>query len=517
VTGVTTTRRRTPAKATATANPATATAATAPDVTAEESQQQRRNPARRYAATLRVAHLTPEQRVARGRAARNEVPRAAHGYWEPAADREDPVTILMRQAESRVPELVPIRYGRMVSSPFAFYRGAAAVMAADLASTPVSGLRVQAVGDAHLSNFGVFASAERRLVFDVNDFDETLPGPWEWDVKRLAASLEIAGRSNGFTDPERQKVVLDAVAGYRTAMAQFAGMRTIDVWYAAMDVDALVAQFGAMATKEQRRRTEKTLEKARTRDHLRAFNKLVTIVDGKPQFISQPPLLVPVEELASDIPAEALHEAIRGALRSYRATLTSDRRHLLEGYEYQQLARKVVGVGSVGTRAWVALLRGRDESDPLLIQIKEAQASVLEAHVGRSEYANAGHRVVAGQRLIQASSDIFLGWQRISQGLDGQARDFYVRQLNDWKGSAEVEQMVPTGMAAYARMCGWTLARGHARSGDRIAITSYLGANDRFDRAIAQFAIAYADQNDKDHALLVDAVKSGRVQAQEGI
>jgi uncharacterized protein (DUF2252 family) len=377
---------------------------------------------------------------------------------------------------------------------------------------------VQAVGDAHLSNFGVFASVERRMVFDVNDFDETLPGPWEWDVKRLAASLEIAGRSNGFTDLERQQVVLAAVAAYRTALATFAGLSTLDVWYAAMDVDSAIAQFGQTATKEQRRRTLKTLEKARTRDHMRAFNKLVTTVDGKPQFISDPPLLVPVEELAGDaIPVPALHEAIRGALRSYRATLQSDRRHLLESFEYLQLARKVVGVGSVGTRAWVALLRGRDEADPLLLQIKEAQASVLEAHVGRSEYANAGHRVVAGQRLIQASSDIFLGWQRISQGLDGQSRDFYVRQLNDWKGSAEVEQMIPNGMATYGRMCGWTLARGHARSGDRIAISAYLGANDRFDRAIAQFAVAYADQNEKDHALLVAAVKDGRIKAQEGI
>jgi uncharacterized protein (DUF2252 family) len=455
--------------------------------------------------------------VARGRAARNEVPRAAHGFWEPGAGREDPVTILMRQAESRVPELVPIRYGRMVSSPFAFYRGAAAVMAADLATTPVSGLRVQAVGDAHLSNFGVFASAERRLVFDVNDFDETLPGPWEWDVKRLAASLEIAGRSNGFTDLERQQVVLAAVAAYRTAMASFAAMRSLEVWYAALDVDSALAKYGATATKQQRRRTERTLDKARTRDHMRAFNKLVTIVDGQPQFVSQPPLLVPVEELAEGVSAAELQEAIRGALRSYRATLPSDRRHLLEGYEYQQLARKVVGVGSVGTRAWVALMRGRDESDPLLLQIKEAQASVLEAHVGRSEYANAGHRVVAGQRLIQASSDIFLGWQRISRGLDGQARDFYVRQLNDWKGSAEIEQMVPSGMQIYAQLCGWTLARGHARSGDRIAVAAYLGANDRFDRAIAQFAVAYADQNDKDHALLVAAVKDGRLVAQEGI
>ncbi len=479
--------------------------------------QQGPGSSRRYRASLKVPHLTPQERVARGKAARAEVPRSSHAVFEPGVTRPDPVDLLERQAVSRVPELVPIRYGRMLSSPFAYFRGAALAMASDLASTPTSGLHVQTCGDAHLTNFGVFASPERQLVFDLNDFDETLPGPWEWDLKRLAASLEIAARDNAFTAEEARTIVLAGVASYRRAMAGFAAMTNLQVWYAHAVIDEAVANLRGRVGAGRLKRTEQALAKARTRDHMQAFDKLVTVgTDGTPRFVSDPPLLVPIEELAGPGQLQDLEGQIRGALRSYRSTMTSDRRHLLESYDYVELARKVVGVGSVGTRAWVVLLLGRDHQDPLLLQVKEAQNSVLEDFVGRSEYTNCGQRVVAGQRLMQASSDIFLGWQRLT-GLDGKLRDFYVRQLRDWKGSAEVEQMVPEGMGLYAELCGWTLARGHARSGDRIAIASYLGTGDVFDRAVADFASAYADQNEKDHATLAAAVDAGRVQAVTGV
>jgi uncharacterized protein (DUF2252 family) len=473
-------------------------------------------PDRRFRASLKVPHLTTAERVARGRAARSEVPRSSHGAFEPPPHRPDPVELLEQQAVTRVPELVPIRYGRMVSSPFAFYRGAALVMASDLSSTPTSGLHVQACGDAHLSNFGVFGSPERALVFDLNDFDETLPGPWEWDVKRLAASLVLAGRSNAFSAAEIDRIVLAGLEQYRTGMASFAAMPNLQVWYAHMDIEQTIEQFRSTLDPARVARTEKVLAKAKTRDHLQAFSKLVDLSGDVPHFISNPPLLVPVHELLPDADANEVHDFVRKSLRSYRSTLTSDRRHLLEGYRFLELARKVVGVGSVGTRAWVALMVGRDDQDPLLLQVKEAQESVLEGFVGRSEYTNAGQRVVAGQRLMQASSDIFLGWQRTT-GIDGLSRDFYVRQLHDWKGSVEVEAMVPKGMGVYARLCGWTLARAHARSGDRIAIAAYLGNKDVFDRAVAQFAVSYADQSERDHKLLAAAIKSGRVTAETGI
>jgi uncharacterized protein (DUF2252 family) len=465
----------------------------------------------------KVAHLTPEERVARGKAARNEVPRSSHGSWEPAVNRPDPVALLEEQATSRVPELVPVRYGRMLVSPFTFYRGAALIMAADLAATPNSGLRVQVCGDAHLSNFGVFASPERQLMFDINDFDETLPGAWEWDVKRLAASFEIAGRDRGFNSATRRAIVLAAAAEYRARMNQAAAMRNLDVWYAHIEVESLFEQLQAGATRKQQAKARANVAKARTRDSMQAFAKLTHEVDGERRIIADAPLIVPIEDL---LPVgrerEETEREIRGLIRSYRSTLETDRRHLLEEFDYVHMARKVVGVGSVGTRAWILLLLGRDHQDPLFLQAKEAQESVLERFVGKSRYANHGQRVVAGQRLMQAASDIFLGWQRAT-GFDGQVRDFYLRQLRDWKGSADVDTMAASVMTIYARICAATLARAHARSGDRIAIASYLGNRDVFDRAIADFSRAYADQNERDYQALVHAVDAGRVIAETGL
>ena len=464
----------------------------------------------------KVAHLTVEQHIARGRAARNEVPRSAHAGFQALPGRPDPVALLESQAASRLPELVPIRYGRMSTSPFAFFRGAALVMASDLAGTPRSGLQAQVSGDAHLSNFGIFASPERSLVFDLNDFDETVPGPWEWDVKRLAASLEVAARQNEFTSAEARAIVLAGVGTYRKSMSQFADMSNLDVWYSKLEVEGTLQRVRSRIDPVRARRIDRDLAKAKTRDHLQAFSKLVTDVDGQLRFLSNPPLLVPVEELVGEIDPDQLHEVIRRLLRAYRSTLPGDRRVLMESYDYVQLARKVVGVGSVGTRCWVALLLGRDTGDPLLLQVKEAPPSVLEEFVGRSRFANSGQRVVEGQRLMQAASDIFLGWQR-TRGMDGVARDFYVRQLRDWKTSLEVEAMGPRGMTVYAELCGWTLARAHARSGDRIAIAAYLGKAAVFDRAVAKFASDYADQNTRDHQALLDAIASGRVQAVTGV
>ena len=467
--------------------------------------------------TRKVAHLSPAERVARGKAARNDTPRSSHGRWEPATNRPDPVALLEEQAVSRVPELVPLRYGRMMVSPFTFYRGGALLMASDLAATPRSGLNAQICGDAHLSNFGVFASPERQMMFDINDFDETLPGPWEWDVKRLAASFEIAGRDRGLKPADRRAVVLAGVAEYRIRMHEFAAARNLDVWYAHIPVDRIFKELEATATKKQQAKAKANAAKARTRDSMQAFTKLTHVVDGQRRIISDPPLIVPIEDL---IPPgsgrDDIESELRELIRSYRRTLETDRRELIESFEYVHFARKVVGVGSVGTRAWIALLLGRDEQDPLFLQAKEAQESVLERFVGKSKYTNHGQRVVAGQRLMQASSDIFLGWQRV-RGLDGKERDFYLRQLRDWKGSADVDTMAVSLMAGYARVCAATLARAHARSGDRIAIASYLGNSDTFDRAIADFSAAYADQNERDYQALVDAVGSGRLEAQTGV
>jgi uncharacterized protein (DUF2252 family) len=464
-----------------------------------------------------VPHLSVAERVARGKAARSEVPRSRHAVFAPTAHRPDPIELLERQAQTRVPELVPIRYGRMLVSPFTFYRGAALIMANDLEATPRSGLTVQCCGDAHLSNFGVFGSPERELVFDVNDFDETLPGPWEWDVKRLAASMMVAARENGFPVSHQDDAVLATVRQYREAMRSFAAMNNLEVWYAHLDIDEVVKRFGSELASSGLKRTEKALAKARTKDSMTAFAKLTHDVDGRPRIVSDPPLIVPIAELASGIEGEEMFDSLSELVGIYRETLEYDRRVLLEEFRLTDLARKVVGVGSVGTRAWIALLLGRSDADPLFLQLKEAEASVLEEYLGPSEFDNHGERVVSGQRLMQATSDIFLGWLHAQAGLDGQERDFYARQLKDWKGSAEVEQMSRDGLVAYGRLCGWTLARAHARSGDRIAIAAYLGKGGTFDRALVDFSHAYADQNQRDYRALTAAVKSGRVAAQTGL
>jgi uncharacterized protein (DUF2252 family) len=473
---------------------------------------------RRYQLESALATMTPDERADRGKAARAAVPRESHEVFDPRADRPDPIDLLEEQSAGRVPELVPVRYGRMMVSPFTYYRGAALPMASDLAATPVSGLAVQACGDAHLSNFGVFGSPERRLVFDINDFDETLPGPWEWDVKRLAASLEVAARESGFPGKKRREIVAATVAGYRNAMRGFAAMTDLDVWYAAADIDQLRAQFGSQLKARQRKVLAKGKAKALTRDSLQEVGKLCRMVDGQPRIVSDPPLLVPISELLDGkMDRKALEAQMSDLIAGYRRTLETDRRHLLEQFAYGDMARKVVGVGSVGTRCWVVLMLGSNKSDALFLQVKEAEAAVLSRFAGASKYANQGQRVVAGQRLMQAYSDIFLGWQRVATGADGQHRDFYVRQLRDWKFSADIATMVPRGMRLYGALCGWTLARAHARSGDRIAIAAYLGGTDVFDRAISRFATAYADQNERDYQTLVDAVSSGRITAEQGL
>jgi uncharacterized protein (DUF2252 family) len=464
-----------------------------------------------------VAHLSVSERVARGKAARTAAPRSSQAAFEPASDRADPIELLQRQAATRVAELVPIRYGRMLMSPFAFYRGAAMIMARDLAATPRSGLTVQCCGDAHLSNFGVFASPERRLVFDLNDFDETLPGPWEWDVKRLATSVLIAARETGLAVKDQEQAVLDTVEEYRTAMARFAAMKNLDVWYAHLDIDPALRELGSQLSAKQVRRTGKALAKARTRDNMSAFAKLTRAVDGETRIVAEPPLIVPIDDLAQGSERDEMLEVLHEQLRSYRNTLEYDRRLLLDQFRLTDFARKVVGVGSVGTRAWIALLLGPDDQDPLFLQLKEAEASVLEESLGPSGFENHGERVVTGQRLMQATSDIFLGWLRDESGLDDRPRDFYARQLRDWKGSAQVEQMTPGGLAKYGRLCGWTLARAHARSGDRVALAAYLGRGPSFDRAVAEFSNAYAEQNERDYHALAAAAKSGDIAVETGL
>ena len=472
----------------------------------------------RYQLDTAPGRLTPAESAAKGKAARTAAPRVSHAAFNPGADRPDPIALLEEQAKTRVPELVPVRWGRMLVSPFTYYRGAALPMASDLARTPTTGLAVQACGDAHLSNFGIFGSPERRLVFDVNDFDETLPGPWEWDVKRLAASLEVAGRDNGFTTKQRRDIVTAAAARYRRAMREFAGMTHLEVWYTRADVDEARAEIDAQLTARGRKTVDKSMAQARTRDSMQAVAKLTRVVEGRPRILSDPPLLVPAAELIPDNADREMFAAqMTRLIAGYRRTLETDRRYLLEQYEFCDMARKVVGVGSVGTRCWIVLMLGRDHGDPLFLQVKEAERSVLSRFAGASRYANQGQRVVAGQRLMQASSDIFLGWQRIEAGLDGRARDFYVRQLRDWKFSLDIPDMRPIGMRRYGELCGWTLARAHARCGDRIAIASYLGNSDVFDKAIAAFAVAYADQNERDYQALKDAAATGRITAERGL
>jgi uncharacterized protein (DUF2252 family) len=432
------------------------------------------------------------------------------------------VSLLEAQNETREPDLVPVRHGRMMVSPFTFYRGAAKIMAADLKDTPRAGLNVQLCGDAHLSNFGVFASPERRLLFDVNDFDETLPGPFEYDVMRMAASFAIAGRNNGFAQADTRSSTLGSVRAYREAMRGFAQMSTMDVWYAHLSEVDLMNGIRSAATKSSKKkdakaakRAEQSVEKARTRDSLQALSKLGERVDGEYRIVSQPPIVVPSRDLAATygLSPDEVEPLLRAQFRSYRSTLQDDRRHLLERFKYVDLARKVVGVGSVGTRAFIVLLQGRDEQDPLFLQVKEATSSVLEDHLPKSRYKQHGERVVHGQRLMQAASDIYLGW---TKGVDVN-RHFYWRQLRDMKGSADVESMTPTGLSFYADVCGWTLARAHARSGDAVAIAAYLGKSDRFDRSITDFAERYADQNEKDYQAFAEAIRSGRLEAIEGV
>ncbi len=452
----------------------------------------------------------------RGRAARDASPRSGHGDWTPAADRPDPVEVLQAQAVTRLPELIPIRYGRMLISPFTFYRGAAAVMAADLASTPDSGIVVQACGDAHISNFGGFAAADRRLIFGPNDFDETLPGPWEWDVKRMAASVEIAGRDVRLPADRRAELVTSCVREYREAMCAFAGMSHLDVWYERINASELVARFGGRLGKKGRILFAKPFVKARGKDHLRAVSKLTEQVDGRPRFRSVPPLLVRFRDLHDPADPRDESDYVRALLEQYLASLDDDRRYLFSTYRFVDMARKVVGVGSVGTRAWVLLFAGRSGEDGLVLQMKEAQASVLEPYLGASEFEHHGERVVRGQRMDQAVADVFLGWQR-SPGLDGKEHDFYIRQLWDWKASVDLSIMRYSGLHAYGRACGWSLARAHARSGDRLAIAAYLGNSAKFDRAITAFSARYADQNELDYQCLAEAVAAGEVAAQFGV
>ena len=479
------------------------------DVTSQDKAKRASQPGR-------VEHLTEAERVARGKAARGEVPRSVHAAWEPPRARPSPVKLLEEQAQSRVPELVPIRYGRMLVSPFTFYRGAAYLMASDLSGLPRTGLQVQLCGDAHLSNFGAFAAPDRRLVFSINDFDETHPGPFEWDVKRLAASFAVAGRDRGFDDKQREQVNLAVGSAYREAMARYAGMGNLELWYTRVDVEELFGELQHAVSAKERKRAEQNLAKTQSKDSLKAFTKLTELVDGEPRIAADPPVVTPLEELVGEEGLGEAEEFMRNGIRSYRRTLTGDRRRLLERYRYVHAARKVVGVGSVGTRAYIMLLLGSDQGDPLFLQFKEAEASVLEPFLGKSEFANHGQRVVEGQRLTQAASDIMLGWIR-TPGLDGVQRDFYVRQLWDAKGSALVELMSPRLLRIYAGICGAELARAHARSGDAIAITSYLGSNDAFDRALAQFAESYADQNEHDYKALTNAVDDGHITAETGV
>ncbi|AZS82936.1 DUF2252 domain-containing protein [Streptomyces griseoviridis] len=465
-----------------------------------------------HRATTPHERLSPDESAALGKAVRARVPRSAHGDFEPSGTRTDPVDVIEKQSASRVQDLIPIRYGRMSESPFRFYRGAAAIMAGDLATTPDSGLRVQLCGDAHLLNFRLLASPERHLLFDINDFDETLPGPWEWDVKRLAASLVIAGRENGFSRAERATIVRAAVRSYRERMREYAAMRHLDVWYAKASAEQLRAVAAEQLPGRESRRLSAVMDKARTRDSLQAFEKLTEVVDGQRRIASVPPTLVRAADLLPAPERGRLEDTFHDLVSRYARSLSTDHARLLRQFTMVDMARKVVGVGSVGTRCWIILLLGRDGDDPLLLQAKEADESVLAPYAGASEYDSQGQRVVAGQRLMQAASDIFLGWERV-HAPDGHDRDFYVRQLRDWKGIAQPSRQVPRTMRAFGEVCGGTLARAHARSGNRIAIASYLGRGDVFDRALARFAERYADLNEHDHQALLDSVAAGRVSA----
>jgi uncharacterized protein (DUF2252 family) len=468
---------------------------------------------------LDSAAPSPSERARQGKAVRRKLPRSRHGEWTPDAARPNPLELLEEQAQARVAELIPIRYGRMLVSPFTFFRGAAYVMASDLAGEPRTGLQTQLCGDAHLLNFGSFAGPSRQLVFGVNDLDETLPGPFEWDVKRLVASFEVAGRDRGFSPAEREAVNLAVGRSYRESLRRFAEMRTLELWYLQIDRDLeeVVREWATRLDRKQRKHFERDVAKARSKDSVRAFAKLTTRVDGRTRIIHDPPLIVPIDELSAFSEPERLDAAVQAVADYYRGTLPADRRRLLDRYRYVHAARKVVGVGSVGTRAWIMLMLGRDDGDPLFLQMKEAQASVLEPFLGPSEFDNHGQRVVEGQRLMQPASDILLGWVHTTEWIDGINRDFYVRQLWDGKGSAPVEVMDPAALTSYAELCGWALARAHARAGDPIAIAAYLGRSEVFDRAMASFATNYADQNELDYQALARAVENGDIVATPGV
>ena len=473
-----------------------------------------------------IAHLTVDERRANGKVARDRASLSSHSGWSPASDRPDPVALLEAQNLTREPDLVPVRHGRMMASPFTFYRGAAKIMATDLRDTPTAGLDVQLCGDAHLSNFGAFASPERTLLFDLNDFDETLPGPFEYDVKRMAASFTVAARNNGFRSADSTSATLASIRAYREAMAEFAQMGNMEIWYARLTEGQIMeaienltrgtkSRQAAAQAKKAAQRAQKTAAKAHARDSLQALSKLAEVADGRYRIVSQPPVIIPSRDLGAmyGYSGDQLQEAVHQQFRAYRATLQDDRRHLLERFEFVDVARKVVGVGSVGTRAFIVLLQGRDEQDPLFLQVKEATASVLEDHLPKSKFAEPGKRVVQGQRLMQAASDIYLGW---TKGVEAD-RHHYWRQLRDMKGSALVEMMTPVVLGFYAGICGWTLARAHARSGDAVTLAAYLGKSDKFDRSITDFSQRYADQNDRDYSEFVGAIRSGRLEAITGI
>jgi uncharacterized protein (DUF2252 family) len=477
-------------------------------------------------AMTKVAHPSVEERKAKGKAVRELTPLASHSGWTTDKHRPDPVAVLEAQNATREPDLVPVRHGRMMVSPFTFYRGAAGIMAADLKDTPTAGLNVQLCGDAHLSNFGVFASPERTLLFDLNDFDETLPGPFEYDVKRMAASFAIAGRNNGFSALDVRATTLASVRAYRVAMIEFAEMRNMEIWYARLTEQDLMEAISTLTkgagtkqaaaqAREGAEHAKKNALKAHTRDSLQALSKLAEVVDGRYRIVSQPPVVVPARDLEVmyGLSADEMQEVVHQQFRAYRETLQEDRRQLLERFEIVDMARKVVGVGSVGTRAFIVLLQGRDEHDPLFLQVKEATASVLEGHLPKSRFTEPGERVVQGQRLMQAASDIYLGWTKGAEA----NRHLYWRQLRDMKGSALVETMTPVALAFYAGICGWTLARAHARSGDAIELAAYLGKSDKFDRSITDFSERYADQNERDYRAFEKAIRSGQLEAVEGV
>jgi uncharacterized protein (DUF2252 family) len=437
------------------------------------------------------------ERIQTGKSLRDKLPRSSHATWQPPANRRDPIEILEESNQDRITELIPIRYGRMLRSPFTFLRGSAALMAYDFSTTPKTGIQVQACGDCHVLNFGLFATPERNLVFDLNDFDETHPAPWEWDLKRLVVSFVIAGRDNNLSDEDSQAAAIECVRSYREHLREYSRISPLEVWYTRIDAETLIEMAPDAKTKQRR---QQITEKARQRVIEHLFPKLVGQVGGRHRFVDQPPILFHSAEAD-------MEERMREGLEDYRQSLSDERRVLLDRYRLEDFALKVVGIGSVGTRCFIALFFSED-NHPLILQVKEARRSVLEPYTDKSQYDNQGQRVVMGQRLMQSSSDIFLGWARGRRGYD-----FYVRQLRDMKFSVPLEGFSAGQLNLYAEICGWTLARAHAKSGDAATISGYLGKGDQFDQAMGEFALAYADQTEKDYAALVEAVRTGRVEA----